>query len=85
MLGRTSAPTSADAGMVKTDRKDVGVPLGVVLQPDFVGVADCEAWACIKLRQEASTAEAKSIAAWVMGREQLNEWSRESEQVGFGK
>jgi hypothetical protein len=58
MFGRTSAPTSADAGIVKTDRKDVGVPLSVVLQPEFVGAADCEAWACVKLRKEASTAEA---------------------------
>jgi hypothetical protein len=56
MLEMSSAPTSADGGIVNTDRKEVGVPLSVVLQPSFeveVGV-----WAAVKATRDDSKAEA---------------------------
>jgi hypothetical protein len=58
MLGIRSAPTSADAGIVKTDRNEVGVPFSVVLQPLCVGVAELEFWAFVNARKEESNVEA---------------------------
>jgi hypothetical protein len=57
----TSAPTSADAGIVNTERNDVGVPLSVVLQPsdDDVGVCACAATA----RHDESSAPARTRVA----------------------
>ena len=44
-MAMRSAPESADAGIVKTERKDVGVPLSVVDHPEEDAVGVCAATA----------------------------------------
>jgi hypothetical protein len=55
----TSTPASADGGMVKIGRKEVGVPLRVVLQPPVDELVVVVAfWAFANAKKEESSVEA---------------------------